>query len=106
MKPFVILFVLLFSTNLFSQTTTYSKEEEQMLQYVNMGLAYAMKYDTPERVIPVIDSCWNFLEKYPSSFAKPNTFAYLLEMTAIISTDLNEINNLVDSDSADPVNPI
>jgi len=97
MKPAIIFFVLLLSTNLFAQTTTYSKEEENMIQYVNMGLAYSLKYDSPERVKPVIDSCWNFLDRYPKSFAKPNVFTYLLEMTAIISDDLKVINPLIDS---------
>ncbi len=92
----IVLFCVIYITA-FAQTTTYSPEEEKMVQYVNMGLAYAMKYDTPERVNPVIDSCWNFLNKYPNSFVKPNVLSYLLEMTAIVSTDLNEINPLIDS---------
>lgn len=97
MKILLAITLVSFGVTNFAQTTTYSKEEEQMLQYVNMGRAYAMKYDTPESVIPVIDSCWNFLDKYPNSFAKPGVFSYLLEMTAMVSTDLTEINPLIDS---------
>lgn len=97
MKILLAISLVSFCVANYAQTTTYSKEEEQMLHYVNNGWAYAGKYDTPEMVIPVIDSCWNFLDHYPHSFAKPNVFAYLLEMTAMISTDLNEINPLIDS---------
>lgn len=97
MRVIHALLVLAIFLPVLGQTTTYSKEEEQMLHYVNMGRAYALKYDSPERVNPVIDSCWNFLDQYPNSFAKPNVFAYLLEMTAMISADLNEINPLIDS---------
>lgn len=97
MKIIFALSIALFIVSNFAQTTTYSKEEEKMLQYVNMGRAYAMKYDSPEKVIPVIDSCWNFLEQYPNSFAKHGVFAYLLEMTAMVSTDLTEIDPLIDS---------
>ena len=80
-----------------SQTTTYSKEEEKMELYLNMGWAYATKYDSLENVKPVIDSCWRFLKKYPHSFLKPGVFQYLLKMTSVISTNLNEINPLIDS---------
>lgn len=97
MKYSLIILTLIFSARLTAQTTTYSKEEENMIQYVNMGLAYSLKYDSPERVKPVIDSCWNFLDRYPKSFAKSNVFTYLLEMTAIISDDMKEINPLIDS---------
>lgn len=97
MKSLMVLLFLLYVVSVFAQTTTYSKEEERMVQYVNNGLAYAMKYDSLQNVKPVIDSCWKFLEKYPHSFAKPNVFSYLLEMTAVITTDLEKINPLIDS---------
>lgn len=90
-------FLIFFSSLGFSQTTTYSKEEESMVQYVNMGLAYAFKYDSLQKVKPVIDSCWRFLKRYPNSFAKPNVLSYLLEMNVLVSKDLKVINPLIDS---------
>lgn len=97
MKILIVILFLLYIVSVFAQTTTYSKEEERMVQYVNNGLAYAMKYDSLQNVKPVIDSCWKFLDKYPNSFAKPNVFSYLLEMTVVITNDLKRINPLIDS---------
>jgi len=92
--PAVVIFI---SSLIYSQSTTYSLEEENMVQYVNMGYAYALKYDSNLEVKPVIDSCWKFLKQYPYSFAKPNVLSYLLEMNVLISKDLNIINPLIDS---------
>jgi thiol-disulfide isomerase/thioredoxin len=95
-----ILIILLFSLNVvsvFAQTTTYSEEEERMVQYVNNGFAYALKYDSLQNFKLIIDSCWKFLDKYPNSFAKPNVFSYLIEMTAVITNDLQKVNPLIDS---------
>ncbi len=89
--------VIFISSITFPQTTTYSKEEENMVQYVNMGFAYAIKYDSNKDLKPVIDSCWGFLKRYPNSFAKPNVLSYLLEMNVIISRDLKILNPLIDS---------
>lgn len=97
MKVILVLILIVLSASTFAQTTTYSIEEEKMVQYVNNGLAYAMKYDSLQNVKPVIDSCWRFLKKYPNSFAKPNVFSYLLEMTAVVSNDVKKINPLIDS---------
>ncbi|MBK7227786.1 MAG: TlpA family protein disulfide reductase [Ignavibacteriales bacterium] len=92
--PAIVIFV---SSIVYSQTTTYSKEEENMVGYVNMGWAYAYKYNSYQDVKPIIDSCWSFLNIYPNSFAKPNVFSYLLEMNVLISKDLKVINPLIDS---------
>jgi thiol-disulfide isomerase/thioredoxin len=89
--------VIVVSSAIYSQHTTYSKEEETMVRYVNMGLAYAFKYDSYQDVKPIIDSCWSFLDKYPNSFAKPNVLSYLLEMNVLISKDFKVINPLIDS---------
>lgn len=97
MKSLLALLFLLFTFSASPQTTTYSKEEERMVLYVNNGLAYAIKYDSLQNVKPVIDSCWKFLKKYPNSFAKPNIFSYLLEMTVVITNDVKKINPLIDS---------
>lgn len=97
MKVILALILVVLSASTFAQTTTYSKEEERMVQYINNGLAYAIKYDSIQNVKPVIDSCWRFLRKYPKSFAKPNVFSYLLEMTAVLSNDIKKINPLIDS---------
>lgn len=97
MKRLFVLVILLVTSSLFAQTTTYSKEEEKMVTYVNNGLAYAQKYDSLQNVKPVLDSCWKFLKKYPHSFAKPNVFSYMLEMTVLITKDLSKINPLIDS---------
>ena len=88
---------LLIPISSFAQTTTYSIEEEKMVHYVNKGLAYAEKYDSLQNLNTVIDSCWKFLKQYPNSFAKPNIFSYLLEMTAVITNDVKRINPLIDS---------
>jgi thiol-disulfide isomerase/thioredoxin len=92
--PAIVIFV---SSIVYSQTTTYSKEEESMVQYVNMGWAYAFKYNSYQDVKPIIDSCWKFLKKYPNSFAKPNVLSYLLEMNTLINKDLKVIGPLIDS---------
>jgi thiol-disulfide isomerase/thioredoxin len=89
--------LIIVSSIVYSQTTTYSKEEENMVGYVNMGWAYAYKYNSYQDVKPIIDSCWSFLNIYPNSFAKPNVFSYLLEMNVLISKDLKVINPLIDS---------
>lgn len=77
--------------------TTYSKEEERMAQFVNNGLAFALKYDSLQRLGPVLDSCRRFLTRYPNSFVKPNVFSYMLEMTVLISNDKKTIYELIDS---------
>jgi len=89
--------VIVVSSVIYSQHTTYSEEEESMVGYVNMGFAYAFKYNSYQDVKPIVDSCWSFLDKYPNSFAKPNVLSYLLEMTVLISKDLKVINPLIDS---------
>lgn len=94
----LLLFIsLLISSSVLSQTTTYSVEEERMVQYVNLGYAYALKYNSNQDLNVVIDSCWKFLNKYPNSFAKPNVFSYLLEMNVLVSKNLKVINPLIDS---------
>ena len=93
----IVLALLLFPIFSFSQTTTYSKEEERMLQYVNNQYAYALKYDSTEILETALDSCWNFLSKYPNSFAKPGVFSYMLEMAVLNHSDKNIIATLIDS---------
>ena len=97
MKSLIVLVVLFVATSSFAQTTTYSKEEEKMILYVNNGWAYAMKYDSLLNVKPVLDSCWMFLNKYPRSFAKPNVLTYMLEMMVLITNDMSKIDPLIDS---------
>ncbi len=92
----VFIFLLLISSS-FAQTTTFSREEERMVVYLNNGWANAQKYDSLKNVIPVLDSCFKFLKKYPRSFAKPNVFSYMLEMTVLVSRDMSKINPLIDS---------
>ncbi|MCX6138176.1 MAG: TlpA disulfide reductase family protein [Ignavibacteriales bacterium] len=77
--------------------TTYSMEEERMVHFLNNGLAYAEKYDSLQRLQPVLDSCRRFLRRYPHSFAKPNVYSYMLEMTSRITTDKEKIFPLADS---------
>lgn len=93
----ILAFVIFVSSSIYSQHTTYSKEEENMVGYVNMGWAYTFKYNSYQDVKPIIDSCWRFLDKYTNSFAKPNVLSYLLEMNVLISKDLKVINPLIDS---------
>ena len=93
----IVLALLLFPIFSFSQTTTYSKEEERMLQYVNNQYAYALKYDSTEILETALDSCWKFLNKYPNSFAKPGVFSYMLEMAVLNHSDKNIIATLIDS---------
>ena len=84
--------------------TTYSKEEERMELFMNNGWAYAVKYDSLQRIPPVIDSCKRFLARYPNSFLKPGVFAYMLKLTAMISTQKARILPLIDSVLAyDPI---
>ena len=97
MKILFVLSILFVSFSSFAQTTTYSKEEEKMVNYVDNGWAYSQKYDSVQNVKPVLDSCWKFLKKYPRSFAKPNVFSFMLEMTILISKDTAVINPLIDS---------
>jgi thiol-disulfide isomerase/thioredoxin len=93
-----VLFLGVFLLPYFSRAqTTYSKEEERMAQYVNNSLAYAWKYDSLQRIQPALDSCVRFLKHYPNSFVKPNVFAYMLKMTALITRDAKRIFPLVDS---------
>jgi len=92
----VLLALLLFPMFSFSQTT-YSKEEERMLQYVNNQYAYALKYDSTEILETALDSCWKFLNKYPNSFAKSGVFSYMLEMAVLNHSDKNIIATLIDS---------
>ena len=77
--------------------TTYSRAEERMAQYVNNGLAYALKYDSLQRIPPVLDSCRRFLQHFPNSFVKPNVFSYMLEMSSLITTDKETLYPLIDS---------
>ena len=93
----LLLALLLFPFFSFSQTTTYSKEEERMLQYVNNQYAYSLKYDSSEILDTALDSCWKFLNKYPNSFAKPGVFSYMLEMAVLNHSDKNVIATLIDS---------
>ena len=93
----ILLALLLFPIFSFSQTTTYSKEEERILQYVNNQYAYALKYDSTEILETALDSCWKFLNKYPNSFAKPGVFSYMLEMAVLNHSDNNIIATLIDS---------
>jgi thiol-disulfide isomerase/thioredoxin len=97
MKILFVLSILFVTFSSFAQTTTYSKKEERMVEYVANGWGYAQKYDSVQNVKPVLDSCWKFLKKYPHSFAKPNVFSYMLEMTILISKDTAVINPLIDS---------
>ena len=64
---------------------------------MNNGWAYSVKYDSLQRIRPVIDSCSRFLKRYPNSFLKPGVFAYMLKLTAMISTKKDEIFPLIDS---------
>ena len=93
----ILLALLLFPVVTFSQSTTFSYEEERMLQYVNNQLAYAMKYDSLEMISPAIDSCWRFLNKYPKSFAKPGVFGYMVKMTILNHSSNEKISALIDS---------
>jgi thiol-disulfide isomerase/thioredoxin len=93
----LVMALLLFPFFTFSQTTTYSKEEEGMLQYVNNQYAYALKYDSSEILDTALDSCWKFLNKYPNSFAKPGVFSYMLEMAVLRHSDKKDIATLIDS---------
>jgi len=97
MKVLFALYLLMTVSSSYAQSTTYSKYEERMATYVNNGWAYALKYDSLQNVKPVLDSCWKFLDKYPRSFVKPNVFSYMLEMTVLITKDMNKINPLIDS---------
>lgn len=97
MKSLLALLILFVAISSYAQSTTYSREEEKMVGYVNNGWAYAKKYDSLKNVKPVLDSCWKLLKKYPQSFAKPNVFSYMLEMTVLITRDLSLINPLIDS---------
>lgn len=94
--PAVLLYLLL-SSSLVSAQTTYSKHEGEMAHFLNNSLAYAVKYDSLQRIQPTLDSCVRFLRKYPNSFMKPNVFSYMLKMTALISTDTTKIFPLIDS---------
>ena len=49
MKVILALILIVLSASTFAQTTTYSIEEEKMVQYVNNGIAYAMKYDSLQK---------------------------------------------------------
>lgn len=91
------LFILLILATKLSAQTTYSLAEEKMVQYCNNGMAYAGKYDSLQRIPPVLDSCRRFLKRYPNSFAKPNVLSYMLEMTSLISRDKKKIFPLIDS---------
>ncbi len=93
----LILFIALILTTKLSAQSTYSTAEEKMVQYCNNGIAYAEKYDSLQRIPPVLDSCRRFLKRYPNSFAKPNVLAYMLEMTSLISRNTKEIFPLIDS---------
>ena len=97
MKILLSTLILILNSIIFSQTTTYSKYEERMIQYANNGWAYATKYDSLEIARTTLDSCWKFIKKYPNTFAKPNVLSYMLEMTAIVNNDLTQINPLIDS---------
>jgi len=77
--------------------TTYSKAEERMVQYVNNGLAYAIKYDSLQRIPAVLDSCRRFLDAFPNSFARGNVFGSMLQMTSLISRDTVVVFPLIDS---------
>lgn len=88
---------LLLAASLSFAQTTYSKQEERMAHYLNNSLAYAVKYDSLQRIQPALDSCSRFLRKYPNSFMKPNVFDYMLKMTAMTTTDTSRIFPLVDS---------
>ena len=93
----ILLALILFPVVMFSQSTTYSNEEEKMLQYVNNQYAYAMKYDSLEMISSAIDSCWQFLHKYPKSFAKPGVFEYMVKMTIFNHSTSETISALIDS---------
>lgn len=82
---------------LLAQETTYSLYEERMLQYVNNRNAYAHKYDSLDIIPAALDSCKKFLVAFPRSFAKPGVFAYMLQMTAKITKDREQIFPLIDS---------
>lgn len=97
MKILPVFFVLIFSISVFAQSTTYSKEEEHMISYVNNAWGQAKATDTTDNLPTVLDSCWKFLEKYPRSFAKPNVFSGMLEITFLITKDLAKINPLIDT---------
>jgi len=86
--------------------TTYSKAEERMVQYVNNGLAYAIKYDSLQRIPAVLDSSRRFLRAYPNSFAKSNVFDYMLQMTSLISRDTAIVFPLIDSVLAYDKSPV
>lgn len=77
--------------------TTYSRAEEDMARFVNNGLAYAIKYDSLQRIPPVLDSCRRFLQDYPNSFVRSNVFTYMLEMTSLITRDRDSVFSLIDS---------
>lgn len=97
-KTVLFLFALIcICSSITAQTTTYSKEEEKMLHYVNNQLMYSVKYDSLEMIPAGLDSCRRFLEKYPNSFAKPGVLNYMFMMTTQITKDMKIILPLVDS---------
>ncbi|MBL1215406.1 MAG: TlpA family protein disulfide reductase [Ignavibacteriae bacterium] len=97
MKLLMVLILAAFSTNIFSQKTTYSKYEERMIQYANNGWLFATVYDSLEIAQKSLDSCWKFIDQYPNSFAKSNVLTYMLESTVILTDDMDKINPLIDS---------
>lgn len=97
MKILTALLALALSIQLFSQNTTYSKEEERMINYANNQWAKVHLDDPTQNPRKALDSCWSFLKKYPHSFAKPNVFNYMLEITFLVTKDTNKIYPLIDS---------
>ena len=94
----IIAFFLVFTSTLsLAQQSTYSVEEERMLQYVNNQCAYALKYDSLKMIPPALDSCWRFLDKYPRSFARGGVFSYMFEMSSVITSDTTILFPRVDS---------
>lgn len=97
-KTVMFLYTLIFLySSINAQTTTYSKQEEKMLQYINNQLMYSVKYDSLGMITTGLDSCRRFLEKYPNSFAKPGVLTYMFMMTTQITKDMKVISPIIDS---------
>ncbi len=97
LKYSVLIITLLLCATLRAQSTTYSPYEARMINYVNNGFSYARKWDSLDVARQTLDSCRNFLEQYPRSFARPNVFQYMLEISALLNRPGEEIFPLIDS---------
>ena len=97
MKIISVILFLLISISVFPQTTTYSKEEERMINYASNQRAKIYMEEPDQNPRAFFDSCGSFFKKYPNSFAKPNVFNFMLEAAFYSSLDTSKIFPLIDS---------